>query len=121
MRFIVITKDDEMAAAAREGFHPSDELEVFDDWAKALDASAGADLMIVDQIATLDEPNKVAGYERFAQAKMEHAEAAQVPLVLISPDPDYEMDFVSGWPDFVFANVRRPVGYKLFRRASTWV
>lgn len=121
MRFIVVTKDEKMAEAAREGFHPSDELEIFDDWQSALDAGAGADLMIVDQLATLDEPNKIAGYERFAEAKMAHSEAAKIPLALISPDPDYEMDFVAGWPDFVFANVRRPVTYKFFRRASTWV
>ncbi len=121
MRFVVVTKDEEMAAAAREGFHPSDELAVYDDWKEALAAAEGADLLLVDQIATLDEPHKVAGYERFANAKMAHAKAASVPLVLISPEPDYEMDFVAGWPDFVFANVRRPVTYKLFRRASTWV
>ena len=121
MRFIVITKDEEMAAAAREGFHPSDELEIFSDWREALEKTEGTDLMLVDMLATLEEPHKVAGYERFAQAKMAHESARGVPLVLISPDLDYEMDFVLGWPDFVFANVRRPVTYKVFRRASTWV
>lgn len=121
MRFIVITKDEEMAAAAREGFHPSDEIAIYVDWREALDKAEGTDLMLVDMLATLDEPHKVAGYERFAQGKMGHEVAAKVPLVLISPDLDYEMDFVLGWPDFVFANVRRPVTYKVFRRASTWV
>lgn len=121
MRFIVITKDEEMAAAAREGFHPNDELALFSDWHKALDAAEGTDLMLVDMLATLDDAHKVAGYERFAQAKMAHDKAAKIPLVLISPDLDYEMDFVLGWPDFVFANVRRPVTYRVFRRASTWV
>ncbi|RYG87620.1 hypothetical protein EON77_01870 [bacterium] len=121
MRFIVITKDEEMAAAAREGFHPSDELALYEDWRKALDESDGADLMILDMLSTLDEPHKVAGYEKFAQAKMSDENAKGIPLVLISPDVDYEMDFVLGWPDFVFANVRRPVNYKMFRRASTWV
>ena len=117
----MITQDEEMAAAAREGFHPSDELAIYADWREALDRAKGVDLMLVDMLATLDVPHKVAGYERFAQAKMAHDVAAQIPLVLISPELDYEMDFVLGWPDFVFANVRRPVTYKVFRRASTWV
>ncbi|RYG79710.1 hypothetical protein EON77_08750 [bacterium] len=121
MRFIVITKDEEMVAAAREGFHPSDELVIYEDWGAALEAAEGTDLMILDMMAALDEPHKVAGYERFAQAKMADERAKRVPLVLISPDLEYEMDFVLGWPDFVFANVRRPVNYKMFRRASTWV
>lgn len=121
MKFIVITKDEEMAAAAREGFHPSDELVIYDDWRVAFEASEGTDLMILDMLAALDEPHKVAGYERFAQAKMADDRAKGIPLVLISPELDYDMDFVLGWPDFVFANVRRPVNYKMFRRASTWV
>ncbi|MER3496336.1 MAG: hypothetical protein C4320_05765 [Armatimonadota bacterium] len=109
-----------MIADAREGFHPSDDLKVVADWSAALDLAVSADLMIVDMLAVLEEPHKVAGYETFARAKMEHA-SADVPLVLISPPIDYEMDFVSGFPDFLFANVRRPVNYKFFRRASTWV
>lgn len=121
MKFVVITKDAEVEKSAREGFHPADECIVFADWADALEASEGADLMFVDLIATLEEAHKIAGYEKFAYAKMEHPIAAGTPLVLISPPDDYELDFMAGWPNFVFGHVRRPIDYRIFRRASTWV
>ncbi len=120
MRFVLITKDAEMAEEARKGFEPYT-CDVFEDWAAALDAAEGADLLFVDLLATLAEPHKIAGYERFAQAKMAHPTASPVPLVLIAPPEEYELDFMAGWPDFVFGHVRRPVDYKIFRRASTWV
>ncbi|MBS1700044.1 MAG: hypothetical protein JST12_00145 [Armatimonadetes bacterium] len=121
MKFVLITKDQDMQNEAKEGFHPSDTFEAFSEWEPALDAAADADLIFVDLLATLDEPHKIAGYEKFAHAKMDHAQAKAIPLVLISPPDDYELDFMAGWPDFVFANIRRPVSYKHFRRASTWV
>ena len=121
MKFIVVTRDPSVADAAREGFHPSDKCLVFADWEEALREAADADLLFVDMLATLHEPNKIAGYEDFAQAKMADSASKSVPLVLISPPEDYELDFMVGWPDFVFAHVRRPVNYKIFRRASTWV
>jgi len=121
MKFVVITQDPDVADAAREGFHPADDCKVFDRWQDALDATKDADLLFVDLIATLREPNKIAGYEDFAVAKMGHPIAQKVPLVLISPPEDYELDFMAGWPDFVFGHVRRPITYKIFRRASTWV
>jgi len=106
---------------AREGLHPSDELRAFKRWQEALEASAGVDMMFVDLLSTLTESGKIAGYEEFAMAKMAHPDAADVPLVLISPPPDYELDFMAGWPDFVLGNIQQPVSAKLFRRASTWV
>lgn len=106
---------------AKAGFHPSDKFEVFDSWLKALNKSSGADLMFVDLIATLTEPHKIEGYEKFAEAKMAHPVAASVPLILISPEPSYDLDFFVGYPDFVTGNLQRPVTSKLFRRASTWV
>lgn len=121
MRFVLITRDDEMRALAREGIHPSDDLQCFDNWQAALEVLAGADMLFVDLLATLDEPGKIAGYENFAMAKMGHPEASGVPLVLISPPADYELDFMAGWPDFVLGHIQRPVTAKLFRRASTWV
>lgn len=121
MRFVLITADSSLSDSAREGLHPSDELETYSDWSAALDLARGADMIIVDMIATLAEPNKVAGYEAFARAKMTHPDAAGIPLVVISPETDYDLDFVSGWPDFCIANVRRPCDYRIFRRASTWV
>ncbi len=121
MKFVLITKDPELDDAAREGFHPSDEVLKFSDWADALDACADTDLLFVDLVATLDEPNKIAGYERFAEAKMNHPVAAGTKLVLIPPPDGYDLDFMAGWPDFVYGHLRRPVTYKIFRRASTWV
>jgi hypothetical protein len=121
MKFVVITRDEEVEHAARAGFHPSDTMTVFEDWGQGLDACDGADLLFVDLIATLEEPNKIAGYEKFAAAKMAHPLAGSVPLVLISPPEDYELDFMTGWPDFVLGHIRRPISDKIFRRASTWV
>jgi hypothetical protein len=121
MKFVLFTTDGEMVEQAREGFHPSDTFEAYTSAEEALNACEGADLMFVDLLSTLDEPHKIAGYERFAQLKMGHAIAADVPLVLISPPDDYELDFMAGWPDFVYAHIRRPVSAKIFRRASTWV
>ena len=120
MKFVIITKDSEIEAAAKEGFSPY-ACDAFGEWAEALENLSGVDMVFVDLLATLDEPNKIAGYERFAEAKMGHPVANGVPLVLISPPDDYELDFMAGWPDFVLANVRRPVTAKIFRRASTWI
>lgn len=121
MKFILLTQDSEMVDCAREGFHPSDEFAAFASVSEALDACTDADLLFVDLLATLDEAHKIAGYEKFAQAKMSHNTANEVPLVLIAPPEDYELDFMVGWPNFVFAHIRRPVSAKIFRRASTWV
>jgi hypothetical protein len=121
MKFVLITKDSEMEQEAKEGFHPSDTFACFSNWEEGLEGSDGADLLFLDLLATLEEPHKIAGYEKFAQAKMNHGTAAKVPLVLISPPDEYELDFMAGWPDFVFANIRRPITFKNFRRASTWV
>lgn len=120
MKFVLITKDAELEAEARKGFEPY-RCESFADWHAALDAAGDADLLFVDLVATLTEPHKIAGYEAFANAKMAHPEASAVPLVLIAPPEEYELDFMAGWPDFVFGHVRRPVDFKVFRRASTWV
>lgn len=120
MKFVLITKDAELEAEARKGFEPY-ACESFSDWPAALDACDGADLLFVDLLATLNEAHKIAGYEAFAHAKMAHPAASSVPLVLIAPPEDYELDFMAGWPDFVYGHVRRPVDFKTFRRASTWV
>jgi hypothetical protein len=121
MKFVLITKDPEMEAAARAGFHPSDRFKTFASWQEGLDACKKVDMVFVDLLATLEEEHKIAGYEKFAMAKMGHKLAKDVPLVLIAPPEDYELDFMSGWPDFVFGHLRRPVTDKIFRRASTWV
>lgn len=121
MRILLLTRDPAILRATEGAFQPDDTLEVFEDWRDALDACKGADLFFVDQLATLVLPNRIEGYERFAHAKMAHPDAGAVPLVLIGPPPDYELDAFVGWPGFVFAHLPRPVSYKLFRRATTWV
>ena len=121
MRFIVITSDQGIIGAAKEGFHPADEALFFTDWRKALDESAGADMMFVDLMDTLTEAHKIDGYEKFAQAKMAHPTAASVPLVLINAPDDYDIDSMVGWPDFLFGNLRRPINSKVIRRMTTYV
>lgn len=121
MKFVLITRDPDVVKAAKGAFPATDTLNVHEEWAAALEDCEGADLIFVDLLATLEEPHRIGGYEKFALAKMEHATASDTPLVLIAAPDDYELDFMAGWPDFVFAHVRRPVTDKIFRRASTWV
>lgn len=121
MRYIVITRDPEILEAANEGFHPSDVVDFFENWEAALDCAGDCDLIFVDMLATLTEPHKIEGYEKFALAKMDHSEASIVPLVLIGPDASYKLDFMVGWPNFLLGHLQRPVSYKQLRRASTWV
>lgn len=121
MRILLIAKEPEMIAAAEEAYHATDSLEVYGDWRQALENVNGAEMIIVDLISTLDQPNEVSGYEQFAMAKMGSEHAKSVPLVLISPPDDYELDAMVGWPDFVFGMVKRPVTMKIFRRISTWI
>lgn len=121
MRILLITKDRTLIKEANAAYKLTDNLETYSDWQKALDKASGADLMILDLLATLVEPHKIEGYEKFAYAKMSHPEASKVPLVLITPPDDYDLDAMVGWPDFVHGVVRRPVGMKIFRRVSTWV
>lgn len=121
MKFVLITKDADLVKNTEGAFQPNDELLVFENWQEALDACQDADLLFCDLLATLEKPHKIAGYEKFAEGKMDHATASATPLVLIAPPDEYELDFMAGYPNFVFAHIRRPVTYKIFRRASTWV
>ena len=121
MKFVLITKDEEIVNAAKLAYPTTDDLLIFPTWPPALEASQGADLLFLDMIAVLDPPHKVAGYEAFAQAKMADSKVKDVRLVLIAPPADYELDFMTGWPGFVHAHVRRPIDERIFRRAATWV
>lgn len=121
MRFIVISADPQVVEAAKEGFHPADEALYFKDWREALDQAKGADMMFIDLLATLTEPHKIQGYEDFANAKMSHPGAKDVPLVLINAPDDYDIDSMVGWPDFLFGNLRRPINSKVIRRMTTYV
>ncbi len=122
MKFVFITKDETVRETAKIAFPNSqDEVILFDAWAPGLDACKDADMIFVDLVATLDEPHKIAGYEKFAVAKMSHPAAKSVPLILLSPPADYDLDFMTGWPDFVFAQLRKPVNEKVFRRVVTYI
>lgn len=123
MTYILVTRNPEIRQAflSPEAFLPSDVLKPFENWSDALAATAGADMMFVELVSTLDEPHKIGGYEKFAEAKMADEALSSVPLVLIAPPPDYDLDFMVGYPDFVFAQVPSPVTAKIFRRASTWI
>lgn len=120
MKFVLITKDGEVVEAAKRAFPPSDELRVYAEWHEALEACDGADVMFVDLIATLEQPHKIAGYEKFALAKMDHPVASKVPLILFAPPADYDLDSMMGWPDFVQGQYRRPIDDRIFRRASSY-
>lgn len=123
MRYVLLCHDSEIIEAFRspEAFLPNDDLVVVDTKEGLVEAAAGADMVFVDLIASLDEPHKIGGYERLYDLKMANDAAASVPLVLIAPPSGYDLDFMVGWPDFVFAQMPRPVTSKLFRRASTWI
>lgn len=121
MKIVFICRDEALIAEAKTAFEKTDELVVCENSSDGLDACEGAELVIVDLLATLEQPHKIAGYESFALAKMSHPTAKDVPLVLISPPEDYDLDSMVGWPGFVFGHVRRPVTWKIFRRISTWV
>jgi hypothetical protein len=123
MKYVLLSNDPEIAEAARSpsAFPPSDTVAVHKDPEAALNDCDGADMIFVDLLATLHEAHKIAGYEDFANKKMNHPIAKSTPLVLIGAPDDYELDFMTGWPDFVFAHLRRPVTEKIFRRASTWI
>lgn len=121
MKFILVSHDKEIIQAARKAYGNHYALDVFDGWEAALESCEGVDLMFVDLISTLKEPGKIEGYEDFAHAKMGHASASKIPLVVFAPPADYELDAMVGYPNFVFAMVRRPVQERLFRQASGWV
>jgi hypothetical protein len=121
MKFVLVTKDADLVKATEGAFQHDDQLVIVERWQEALEICEDADLMFVDLLATLEKPHKIAGYEKFAEGKMDHPKASLTPLVLIAAPDDYELDFMAGYPNFVFAHLRRPVTYKIFRRASTWV
>lgn len=122
MRYVLFSTDPDIQAAFRspEAFLASDQLFVATNRQEAVTLAASADMVFVDLISSLDEPHKIAGYEAFHDLMVEN-KVTGVPVVLISPPTDYDIDFMVGWPDFVFANMPRPVSAKLFRRASTWI
>ena len=58
MKFVLITKDQDMVKEAREGFHPGDEFLHFENWEEALNNSEGVDLLFVDCQMMSDEQFK---------------------------------------------------------------
>ena len=77
-------------------------------WKEAISLAARSDLLVVDLIATLDSPHRIAGYVEFAESLMSSA-ASDVPLVLIGAPEGYRLDGMVGWPGFLDAFVDRPV------------
>lgn len=122
MRFVLVSKDPEIIKASEEAFERIGTLTVFADWKEGLNHAQGADLLFVDLLATLREPHRISGYEEFAMAKMGHEGAQNVKLVLITEPEGYDLDFMAGWPDFLFARLpRKTVNPKTLLRMSTYV
>jgi hypothetical protein len=121
MKFVLVTKEQEIVSAAQKAYGTHYQLSVYEDWIQALESCSDADALVVDLLATLEKPNKIDGYEKFALAKMAHDSAKTVPLIVISQPPEYELDSMVGWPNFLFAMVRRPVSERTFRQISGWV
>ncbi len=123
MKYVLLSKDEEIIQAFQspEAFLPSDELVVTQSKSEAILATPGADMIFVDLLATFDEPHRIAGYEDFHDQFEAAPGTSGIAVVLIAAPTDYDIDFMVGWPDFVFAQMPRPVTSKLFRRASTWI
>jgi hypothetical protein len=121
MKYILISKDPEILEQAKSAFFPDDEVLLTGDWREALANAEGTNLMFVDLLATLKSPNKIAGYEEFAEAKLGDQTAQPVPLVLIWPPEDYALDFMTGYPGFIFQHIQRPVTFQKLRRATTYI
>lgn len=101
MRAILVTKDDELRTMAERATPP---IMVCPEWTEALDQVADAsDLIVLDLLAALDPPHRIAGYEKFAEAKMGHPRATSCRTILIGPPEGYELDFMVGWPGFLYA------------------
>ena len=104
-----ITKDLELIERARLGCDRRGYvMNVEADWKNAISQAAQSDLVVVDLIATLDPPHRIAGYVQFAEALMA-SKAAEVPLALVGAPDGYRLDGMVGWPGFLSAFVERPV------------
>jgi len=121
MKFVLISKDEEIIESAQEAYGTHYSLTVYKNWSLALAECKGADLMFVDIVATINEPGKIQGYEDFAAAKLSNETSNPIPLVAIALPTDYEIDSMVGWPGFVIAMWHRPVDAKRFRQASGYV
>lgn len=73
----------------------------------ALRLAVQAQLVVVDLLAVLDVPHKIAGYVRFAEAKMK-SKASAIPTALIGVPDGYRLDGMAGWPGFLEAFIDRP-------------
>ena len=77
-----------------------------------LDISGPESLSLLDTVRTPDTPGPGANID--GPLAIEYIQSEPAP-------DDYELDFMTGWPNFVFGHLRRPVTEKIFRRASTWI
>lgn len=120
-KIVLVTKDNDLLSKAKKVFSGKVKLVVSDDWKTALEESNGTSLMVVDLMATLHKPKKIAGYEEFALAKMKHKSASKTKLVVIYPPEDYRLDAMVGWPNFVFAMLRKPLTLKDLKKITDWM
>lgn len=120
-KVILVTDDPEVIREAKETYREGVQLVVTPYWSEALDWCRTADVLVVDLLATLEEPHKIGGYVKFAEAKRAHKWAKNIPLVLIDVPEGYKLNGMVGWPNFVRAYVRRPVTSRIFRRVLTWI
>jgi hypothetical protein len=120
-KVILVTEDPDIVRVAKEAYRDVAQLLLTSKWSEALDWCRNADVLIVDLLATLEEPHKIGGYVKFAQAKMSHMKAKGTPLVLISVPEGYKLNGMVGWPHFVRAYLRRPITANMFQRILTWL
>jgi hypothetical protein len=121
VKYILVSKDAEILEQAAKAFYPDDEVLLTGDWQEAMSQIEGTDMMFVDLLATLRQDHKIAGYEEFAEAKLGNPVAKAVKLVMIWPPADYELDFMTGYPDFIFQHIQRPVTFQKLRRSTTFI
>lgn len=120
-KIVLVTKDSDLLNKAKRAFNGKVKLVVSDDWKSALEESNGTSLMVVDLMATLRKPKKIAGYEEFALAKMNHKSASKTKLIVIYPPEDYRLDGMVGWPNFVFAMLRKPLTLQDLKKITNWI
>ncbi|MCL6624624.1 MAG: hypothetical protein K6T17_08435 [Fimbriimonadales bacterium] len=120
-KVILVTDDRKIVRVAKEAYRDMAQLLLTSDWREALDWCGNADVLIVDLLATLEQPHKIGGYVKFAQAKMSHMKAKGTPLILIAVPEGYKLNGMVGWPHFVRAYLRRPITASMFQRILTWL
>ena len=112
---ILVSRDPELIADVREACKGRNiGITVEANWARAIDRSSTANLLVVDLLATLAIPHRISGYVAFAETKMRSA-ASRTPLVLIGAPDGYRLDGMAGWPGFLTAFFDRPISEEVLQ------